>query len=156
MTLQELQVALQACSTLAIAGGFIYAAFQFRQTQRAARVANFTKLVELQLQLRRMRVDDPALAATYRHDVIDLKSERDIREYFFNLMQMSVFEIVWFAHREGQVPPDYFDSWAARMRDIAGEPSFRKMMGSPNMKIMHDDFQRFMAEIVRGVPQHSE
>jgi hypothetical protein len=28
------------------------------------------------------------------------------REYFFNLMQLSVFEIVWFAARENQVPRD--------------------------------------------------
>jgi hypothetical protein len=153
MDLELLKVILQALSSLAIAGGLIFAAVQFRQAQRAARVLNFTKMVEMQMQLRRMRVDDPSLASIYRHDVQALNSDRDIREYFFNLMQVSVFEVVWYAHREGQVDDDYFDSWSTRMRDIAAEASFRKAMTSPNMKILHDDFARHMAEMLRSVPE---
>lgn len=152
MDLELLKVILQALSSLAIAGGFVFAAVQFRQAQRSARTANFTKMIEMQMLLRRMRVDDPSLALIYRHDVLEMSTEREIREYFFNLMQVSVFEVVWYAHREGQVDDDYFASWATRMRDIAAEASFRKAMKSPNMKIMHDDFARYMAEMVREVP----
>ena len=79
-------------------------------------------------------------------------TDREIREYFFNLMQMSVFEIVWFAHRHGQVPDDYYTSWEARMKAIAAEKSFRIMMASESMKIMHDEFQTFMKEMVRATP----
>ncbi|MBL8745114.1 MAG: hypothetical protein JNK58_02025, partial [Phycisphaerae bacterium] len=50
---------------------------------------------------------------------------------------------------------DYFESWSTRMRDIAAEASFRKAMKSPNMKILHDDFARHIAELVRSVPERS-
>jgi len=144
MDLPELQVLLQSISSFAIAGGLVYAAVQFRQARKAAHVANFTRLVELQMHLREMRVTHPVLAEVYKQDVEGLEDERAVREYFFNLMQLSVYEIVWFSHRLGQIPPDYYRSWEKRVRDIAGEASFRRMIGSRSMKIMHDDFQRYI------------
>lgn len=154
MTLQELQVLLQSISSLAIAGGLLYAAVQFQQVRKSAHVANFTRLVELQMHLREMRVTDPALAQVYKHDVQDLHDERAIREHFFNLMQLSVYEIVWFSHRMRQIPPDYYRSWEKRVREIAGEASFRRMLGGRSMKIMHDDFQRYMERMLHEVPSH--
>jgi len=154
-TLQLIQVCFQALSSTAIAGGFIYAAFQFRQAQKAAHVANFTRLVELQMSLRKMRVDDPSLAAVYAHDIEGLSSDREIREHFFNLMQLSVFEIVWFSYHRGQIPRDYFESWAVRMRDVAAEPSFRRMMSGRQMKIMHDEFQAYMLKMLEEVPERA-
>jgi hypothetical protein len=148
LSLQVLQLVLQSISSLAIAGGLLYSAVQFRHYRRAAHVANYTKLVELQMGLRRMRVDDPSLAYVYSHDVRELADEREIREYFFNLMQVSVFEIVWFSHRQGQLPDDYFRSWVKRMTDIAAEPSFQKMMSTRAMKILHDDFQQYLDDLV--------
>ncbi len=155
MDLEWLKVILQAVSSFAIAGGLVYAAIQFREARRAAHVGNYARLVELQMSLRRMRVDDPSLAQVYQHDVAGLATERDIREHFFNLMQLSVFEIVWFADRNGQVPEGYFKSWEARMREVAAEPSFRRMMNSPNMKIMHDDFHRYMLGMVKEVKERA-
>jgi hypothetical protein len=151
-SLLTLQVTAQSLSALAIAGGLIYAALQFRHQRRAQHVANFTKLVEIQMHLREMRVKDPSLAKVYLHDVEHASTDREVREYFFNLMQLSVFEIVWFARRQGQVPEDYYKSWEARMRAIAAEKSFRVMMASQSMKIMHDEFQTFMQEMVRTTP----
>ncbi len=58
----SLPVVLQTISALAVAGGLAYAALQFREWRSAQYVANFTKLIELQLQLRKMVVDDPTLA----------------------------------------------------------------------------------------------
>jgi hypothetical protein len=150
ITLQHVAVALQTISSLSIAAGFLFGAYQFRAYRRAAHVANFTKLVELQMHLREMRVTDPKLAQVYRHDMIGMDSERQVREYFFNLMQISVFEIVWFAYEHGQVPEDYFRSWETRMRDIAAEDSFRATMSSPSMKIMHDDFWKYLVQLVES------
>ena len=149
MTLPELQVLLQSISSLAVAGGLIFTAYQFRNYRRAQHFANFSKLVELQMHLREMRVSDPSLAEVYRHDVAFASNSREVREYFFNLMQLSVFEMVWFGHRHGQVPDDYFESWDKRMREIAAEKSFRMMMNTPSMKIMHDEFQVYMSEMVK-------
>ena len=148
--LQLVQVTLQALSAFAIAGGLIFAAVQFRNARRAQDVANFSKLVELQMHLREMRVHDPSLARVYPSDVVGLGSDREIREYFMNLMQLSVFEIVWYAHREGQLSDDYYESWVKRMRDIESEDSFRKMIGSPAMKILHDEFQEFILSMVKN------
>jgi hypothetical protein len=153
MTLQELQVTFQALSSLAIAGGFIFTAMQFRSYRKAQHVANFAKLVEMQMHLREMRVHDPKLAEVYRHDIESTHSEKEVREYFFNLMQLSVFEIVWFAHRHGQLPDDYFRSWEERMLDIASEASFQRMMAAPSMKIMHDEFQGYMLGVLRRAQQ---
>lgn len=153
MSLQHYQVALQAVSSFAIAGGFIFTAIQFRAYRRAQHVANFAKMVEMQAHLREMRVHDPKLAEVYRHDVAHASSEREVREYFFNLMQLSVFEIVWFSWKHGQIPEDYFRSWEDRMRDIAAEPSFRTMMGTRSMKIMHDDFDSYMRRLLASVPE---
>jgi hypothetical protein len=151
MDLHLLQLLLQGISSFAIAGGLIFAALQMFYNRKAQYVANFAKLVEMQMQLRKMRVDDPSLAAIYRHDVEGMSSDREIREYFMNLMQLSVFEIVWFSHRLGQLPDDYYQSWVDRMKVIEQEESFRKMISTPSMKILHDDFQRYITEMTRQI-----
>ena len=151
-SLQVVQVTLQALSAFAIAGGLLYTAVQFREARKAQGVANFAKLVEMQYGLRRLRVENPALASVHANDVQHLHTDRDIQEYFLNLMQLSLFEIAWYSHRQGQLPADYFRSWDARMRDIAAEPSFRTMMAVPSMKIMHDEFQRYITDMVRATP----
>lgn len=151
MTLQTVQVILQAVSSFAIAAGLFYAAAQFYYSRKAQHVANFAKLVELQMQLRRMRVEDPSLAAVYMDDVQGMTSDREIREYFFNLMQLSVFEIVWFSHRHGQLPNDYYQSWVERMKSIEREESFIKMINNPSMKILHDEFQKYVIDMTRDV-----
>ncbi len=154
MDYELIRTLLQAISSLAIAGGLIYTALEFRKGREARYVANFSHLVELQMQLRRMRVDDPSLADVYKHDVQGLTTDRAVREYFFNLMQLSVFEIVWFSHQAGQLPRDYFRSWDKRMREIAREESFRHMMEGPNMKILHDDFQLYVQQMVAEERKH--
>ena len=71
--LQVIQVTLQALSSFAIAGGLIFTAIQFRQARKAQLVANFSKLVELQYQLRYIRVQNPALASVHERDVDHLE-----------------------------------------------------------------------------------
>jgi hypothetical protein len=148
-TLQIIQITLQALSSFAIAGGLIFAAIQVWQARKAQLVANFSKLVELQYQLRQIRVEHPALASVHEHDVQNLGSEREIQDYFLNLMQLSVFEIAWYAHKHGQLPDDYFHSWASRMWEVGQEKSFRRMIDNPAMKIMHDEFDRFIRDLVK-------
>ncbi len=151
MDLQLLQVVLQALSSFAIAGGLIFAAVGFLHARKAQHVANFTRLVELQMQLRKMRVDDPSLASVYKHDVEGMSSDREVREYFMNLMQLSVFEIVWFSHRLGQLPEDYYQSWVDRMKAIAQEESFIRMINTKSMKILHDDFQKYVIDMTNAL-----
>lgn len=152
MDMELLKVILQAVSSLAIFAGLVYTAVQFKKNREAQHFANFAKLVEMQMHLREMRVDDPSLASVYRHDAGAARTDREIKEYFFNLMQVAVFEIVWFGYKHGQVPMDYYTSWERRMREIAAEPSFRRMMKSGSMKIMHDEFQRVMTAMVDATP----
>jgi len=146
-TLQVVQITLQALSSFAIAGGLIFTAIQFGQARKAQLVANFSKLVELQYQLRYIRVQHPELASVHQHDVQHLHSDREIQDYFLNLMQLSLFEIAWYAHRHGQLPDDYFQSWTSRMWEVAQETSFRRMIENPAMKIMHDDFDEFVRKL---------
>jgi hypothetical protein len=147
-TLQIVQITLQALSSFAIAGGLIFTAVQFSQARKAQLVANFSKLVELQYQLRQLRVLQPALASVHEQDVQHLHSEREIQDYFLNLMQLSLFEIAWYAHKHGQLPDDYFQSWTSRMWQVAQEQSFRRMIGNPSMKIMHDEFDVFVRHLI--------
>jgi hypothetical protein len=155
MTLPEVAIVVQSITAISVAGSLVFAAYQFRNLRRAQHVANFTKMVELQMHLREMRVDDPHLARTYSHDVEFLAGDKDVREYFFNLMQLSVYEIVWFSYREGQLPESYYRSWEKRMRAIAAEPSFRRMVSNPSMKIHHDEFQEYIREVVKDTPARS-
>src|ERR1043166_1365675 len=148
-TLQLLQITLQALSSFAIAGGLIFTAVQFRQARKAQLVANFSKLVELQYQLRQIRVQYPTLASVHQQDRENLHSEREIQEYFLNLMQLSLFEIAWYAHKHGQRPDDYFPSWTSRMWQVAQEQSFRRMISNPAMKLMHDEFDAFVRALTQ-------
>jgi hypothetical protein len=145
--LQLLQITLQALSSFAIAGGLIFTAIQFGQARKAQLVANFSKLVELQYQLRYIRVQHPELASVHQHDVDNLASDREIQDYFLNLMQLSLFEIAWYAHKHGQLPNDYWQSWTSRMWQVSQEASFRRMIANPSMKIMHDEFDTFVRRL---------
>lgn len=146
--LQLLQITLQALSSFAIAGGLIFTAVQFAQARKAQLVANFSKLVELQYELRKIRVEQPSLASVHSQDVEHLHSEREIQEYFLNLMQLSLYEIAWYAHKHGQLPNDYFHSWTSRMWQVAQEQSFQRMIANPAMKIMHDEFDAFVRRLI--------
>jgi hypothetical protein len=154
MTLPELQVLLQALSSFAIAGSLIYTALQFRKQRQVQHVANFTKLVEMQMHLREMRVREPNLAEVYPRDMVWAQGltgearDRAIRSYYFHLMQLSVFEMVWFSWRQGQIDGGYFKSWELRMHEVVAEESFKVMWNSPAMKFMHDDFHRYMQGLV--------
>ena len=147
--IQIVQVTLQALSAFAIAGGFLYTAFQFREARKAQAVANFAKLVELQYQLRKIRVDQPSLASVHKHDVVHLHSDREIQAYYLSLMQLSLFELAWYAHKEGQLPDDYFQSWEKRMVELGDDESFRAMLANPSMKIMHDEFDVYVRALLR-------
>ena len=146
-TLQLAQIILQALSSFAIAGGLIFTAVQFRHARKAQLVANFSKLVELQSRLRYLRVENPSLASVNPSDVEFLKSDREIQEYFLNLIQLSVFEIAWYAHKHGQLPPDYFRSWITRMWEVTQQPSFKSMLQNHAMKILHDDFDEYVRRL---------
>ena len=63
-------------------------------------------------------------------------------------MQLSLFEIAWYAHKHGQLPDDYFHSWITRMWEIGQEDSFRRMIANPSMKIMHDEFDTFVRKLM--------
>lgn len=147
--LQLLQIILQALSSFAIAGGLIFTAVQFKQSRQAQVVANFSKLVELQYQLRQIRVQHPELASVLQADVRNLETPRDVQDYYLNLMQLSLFEIAWYAHKHGQLPDDYFRSWITRMWEIGQEDSFKRMIDNPSMKIMHDEFDTFVRKLMR-------
>ena len=147
-TVQIVQITLQALTSFAIAGGLIFTAIQFRHARKAQLVANFSKLVEMQSQLRYLRVENPSLASVSPNDVENLKSDREIQEYFLNLIQLSIFEIAWYAHKHGQIPHDYFHSWVRRTWEMAQQPSFRAMLDNPAMKIMHDEFGAYVHRLV--------
>jgi hypothetical protein len=148
-TIQLIQISLQALSAFAIAGGLLYTAFQFREARKAQAVTNFAKLIELQYQLRKIRVDNPDLAKVSKSDVEHLHSDREIQEYFLSLMQLSLFEIAWYAHEHQQLPDDYFHSWERRMWQLGKDEAFTRMIENPAMKIMHDDFDKYVRSLLK-------
>src|SRR5215212_3789747 len=150
INLQILQITLQALSSFAIAGGLIFTAVQFRQARKAQIVANFSKLVELQYRLREIRVHRPDLVPVHERDVEHLHTDREIQDYYLNLMQLSLFEIAWYAHKQGELPEDYFNSWEKRMWQVGREASFQRMIDNPAMKIMHDDFDVYLRALIRS------
>jgi hypothetical protein len=140
----SLHVVLQAIPVLAAAVGLVYAARQFRGWRNAQYVANFTKLSELKLQLRKMVVDDPTLGP-------EGVPAKDMRSYYYSFMQLSLFEIAWFSHRHGQLTDDYFAAWRSNMVAIARHPDFRAMWQSDQTKILHAGFRKYMDALMREV-----
>ena len=146
MSLQVVQLLLQAVSSFSLLLGVVFAVVSLREARKTQYVANFIRLIELQMRLRQMRVEDPSLARVYAHDAEQLPTEQEVREYFLNLMQLSVFEGVWFAHQHGQVPDGYYQSWVENMRAIEGEASFKKVLETRSMKLFHEEFLRVLAK----------
>ena len=72
-----------------------------------------------------------------------------MRSYYYNLMQLSLFEIAWFAHTHGQLPDDYFASWAVNMSALSSRPSFRDMWQSDQTKILHDGFRKYVESLIK-------
>jgi hypothetical protein len=140
-----LHVILQAIPVLAAAGGVLYAALQFRGWRLSQYVANFTKLIELQLQIRKMVIDDPTLGP-------EGVPKEEVRGYYYNLIQLSLFEIAWYSHEYGQLTDDYFASWEVSMASIAKRPAFQAMWQSDRTKILHDGFRRYMERLMQGSP----
>ena len=71
-------------------------------------------------------------------------------------MQVSLFEIAWFSHQEGQLPDDYFASWAKEMSEISTRPAFQSMWRSDQTKILHEVFRRYMERLMsHGSTVHS-
>lgn len=147
MSKEWLQVIIQAIPVLAAAGGLIYAGLQFRGWRTTQYVANFTKLVELQLQLRKMIVDDPTLEPKGSMEPARTPAE-EMRRYYYALMQMGVFEIAWYTHKKGQLTDDYFASWEAAMSSIATYPAFRAMWRTDRAKILHDGFRQYVEALI--------
>ena len=142
------QVLIQAISTLGVAGGLVYAGLQLRGWRESQYVANFSKLVELQMQLRKMIVDDPTLAVGGL-GLPSKTSPDEIRADYYNMMQLSVFEIAWFTHLHGQLTDDYFSSWVASMADVVQRPSFKTMWRHDRLKIMHSHFRDYMNTMMK-------
>ncbi len=136
---------VQAIPLLAAACGLVYTALQFRGWRASQFVANFTKLIELQLQIRKMAVDDPTLRP-------EGTPPEEVRAYYYSLMQLSLFEIAWYSHEYGQLTDDYFASWEVNMRSVAKRPEFRDMWQSDRTKILHDGFRKYMETLMREGP----
>jgi len=136
---------VQAIPVLAAAGGVFYAALQFRGWRYSQYVANFTKLIELQLQIRKMIIDDPTLGP-------EGVPKEELRGYYYNLIQLSLFEIAWYSNKYGQLTDDYFASWEVIMASIAKRPAFRAMWRSDSTKILHDGFRKYMETLMQEKP----
>jgi len=149
MSEETLRVVLQALTAFLYAGTVIYAALQFRGWRSAQHVANFSKLVELQLKLRSMNVNDPTLSALDESAVPGATPE-EIRGYFYNLMQLSLFEIAWFSHKHGQLDEGYFHSWVTNMSAIVKRQSFRLMWQSDRTKILDNSFRKYVDSLIDG------
>lgn len=144
------QTIVQAVSILSMAGGLFYAAIQFRAWRTAQQVGNVTKLIELQLQLRKMMVDDPTLAPESLSMPAGFSRE-ETRAHFYNLMQVSLFEIAWYSHGQGQLTDDYFASWVGSMAEIARRPAFQTMWKNDQTKILHAGFRKYVDSLIERV-----
>ena len=83
-------------------------------------MANFTKLIELQLRIRTIVNDNPISGPA------GVPAEA-VQNSYYSLIQLSLFEIAWYSHKYGQLTDDYFDSWEFNMASIATRSAFRAM-----------------------------
>jgi hypothetical protein len=121
---------------------------QFRGWRTAQYVANFTKLVELQLQLCKMVVDDPTLAPIGLALPAEDQGEAT-RGHFYNLMQLSV--------RNCLVQPSAL-SVARGLLCLVGRQhghdhqatSLSDHVGSDQTKILHEGFHQYMEQVMEA------
>jgi len=150
-----LQVLIQGIPLLAAAGGLVFAAMQFRGWRTTQYVANFTKLVELQLQNPKDDRGGSHLSAEGQREPTRSPAEKT-RLHSYALMQIGVFEIAWFTHKYGQLTDDYFASWEAAMVSIVKYPTFRAMWQTDQTKILHDGFRQYVDFLIEtsSAPEH--
>src|SRR5882724_9241101 len=107
------------------------------------------------MELRKMVMDDPSLASASLGPGIEISPE-DIRGDFYNLMQVSLFEVAWFSHRHGQLTEDYFKTWADYMVTVAQRPAFRDMWQIDRTKILHDRFREYMDIVLASAERNDQ
>jgi hypothetical protein len=95
-------------------------------------------------------VTDPQLALL-DPETVPAQTQEEVRSYFYELMQLSLFEIAWFSHERGQLTDDYFRSWVRSMSEMVTRRSFQSMWRSNATKIMHDRFRAYVETLVAGV-----
>src|SRR5262249_30762577 len=94
----------------------------------------------------KMVVDDPALATLA--GVAPATTPDETRGTFYNLMQVSLFEIAWFSHERGQLPDDYFASWVENMVGVTRRSAFRAMWEGDGTKILHAGSRHYMETLI--------
>ena len=94
-----------------------------------------------------MVVDEPSLARANLGSGIEFPADA-IRVGYYNLMQVSLFEIAWFSHRHGELTKDYFETWTAYMKAVAQRPTFREMWALDRSAILHNRFRKYMDSIL--------
>ena len=138
-----LQVVLQAVSALAVTGGAGLRGLAVSGVANRAACGEFYHAGRAAITTPQMAVEDPTLA-TLGAGMSPETAPDEIRGNFYNLMQVSLFEIAWFSHQHGQLPHDYFASWVASMAVVAQRPAFRTMWQSDRTKILHAGFRQYM------------
>lgn len=120
--------------------------------QRTIYASTYSRMIEMLKDLRAMRIEDPTLAQVYKGDT-NGKTEQEIRHHFFNLIVLSIAELL-FVNRKLKLAPDRdWDNWIEAIRHLAQEPSFRAMVLGPSRKIVHPEFEGMVKQICLEVEE---
>jgi len=109
-------------------------------------------MIDMLKELRLLRINDPELAKVYETEIKSL-SPIETKYHFFNLIVLSILEMLYVDMKLGLITKDTWQFWLAKIRDIATEKSFRQMVLRQSYKIVNPEFCRIVEKIVKDVEQ---
>lgn len=128
---------------------------QTRHLQKTMYAANYGKMIEMLKDLRLLRINDPSLAKVYSKEVEGLSNE-DIRYHFFNLIVLSILEMLFVDWKQGLISRETWEYWLDSIRRISAEKSFREMVLRESYKIVNPEFCRIVEGIVKDAQRTAE
>jgi hypothetical protein len=123
-----------------------------RTLRKTIYASNYGKMIDMLKELRLLRINDPELAKVYETEVKNL-SPTETRYHFFNLIVLSILEMLFVDMKLGLITKDTWQFWLKRIQDIANEKSFRQMVLRQSYKIVNPEFCKIVEEIVKDVEQ---
>jgi hypothetical protein len=146
MSLEDLGNVGEFVAAIAVVVSLLYLAVQIRQNTRAVRSSVFS---ELQSEIRQNSfalASNEDLARIWRQaneDFESLTADERIRFFSHAMSQFSMYENVYFQHRNSMIEDEISEGWCSGMRFFLSRPAFKAYWA--NMSLVYSrSFQSFI------------
>lgn len=121
--------------------------YQLGRLRKTFLSSNYGQFIALLKDLRMERVRHPDLARVYSEETEGM-DDAEIRNHFFNLIVLSIFEKVYYDKNLGLVDNDTWKFWLESMKNLCNERSFKNMILRQSYKIANPELVKILREYV--------